>query len=69
MAPPVNFLRLQVLDWIPFQRKMVKREIFTETEWDALKGYHAECLQRMMRECTTDAGRAWLNHEVGAWMQ
>jgi C-terminal region of peptidase_M24 len=68
LAKRPKFMKLQVLDYIPFQRKMVMEALVTEGEWDMLRGYHSECMRRLGEECSTDAGRGWFQHEAGAWL-
>jgi len=61
-------MKLQVLDYIPYQRKMVKENLVTEKEWEMLGSYHSHCIHRMSSECVTDAGKVWAQQEAGAWL-
>jgi Xaa-Pro aminopeptidase len=63
-----KFLRFETLDYIPFQRKMILDDLLTRQEWDILQRYHLNCLERIMGQCTTDAGRSWLQRESQAWL-
>jgi Xaa-Pro aminopeptidase len=64
-----KFLKLEPLDYIPFQRKMILDELMTNQEWNMLRKYHLKCMERTTRQCYTDAGRAWLKRESQAWLR
>jgi len=68
LATQPKFLKLDVLSYLPYQRKMVKETLVTEQEWGLLGNYHSLCLTRLNSECGTDAGRAWVQHEASAWL-
>jgi hypothetical protein len=68
LATQPKFLKLDVLNYIPYQRKMVKETLVTEHEWGMLGDYRNRCLSRLSSECATDAGRAWSQHEASAWL-
>ena len=63
-----KFLRLETLDYIPFQRKMIMEELLTNQESEMLRTYHLNCMQRIIGQCTTEAGRSWLQRECKAWL-
>lgn len=62
-----SFLRLETLDYIPFQRKMIMEELITSQEWDMLRVYHSKCIDKIMGQCVTETGRGWLQRESQAW--
>jgi Xaa-Pro aminopeptidase len=64
-----KFLRMEPLDYIPFQRKMILDELMTIHEWNMLRKYHLKCIERITEQCSTDAGRAWLQRESQAWLR
>ena len=64
-----KFLRLETLDYIPFQRKMITDELMTSQEWDRLRLYHSKCIDKIMGQCATETGRGWLQRESQAWLQ
>jgi C-terminal region of peptidase_M24 len=68
LAKRTRFLKLRCLDYIPYQKKMVLESMLTEQERDMLRRYHVECIERLVGECGTNAGRAWFQHEAGAWI-
>jgi C-terminal region of peptidase_M24 len=63
-----KFLKLETLDYIPFQRKMIQDDLMTAQEWELLKDYHRKCVDRISGQCMTDAGRYWLEQESQAWL-
>ena len=63
-----KFLKLETLDYIPFQRKMMLDELVTSQEWDMLRDYHARCLEIITGQCTTEEGKDWLRRECEAWL-
>jgi Xaa-Pro aminopeptidase len=64
-----NFLKLETLDYIPFQRKMIMDDLLTSQEWDMLREYHSTTMDRIRGQCATELGRAWLERESQAWLQ
>jgi Xaa-Pro aminopeptidase len=64
-----KFLRLETLDYIPFQRKMIMDHLITSMEWEMLRVYHSNCIERISGQCVTDAGRGWVQRESRAWLQ
>ena len=56
-----KFLRLETLDYIPFQRKMILDELMTGQEWDMLRVYHEKCIEKGMGQWKTKRSRRyWL---------
>ena len=64
-----KFLRFEPLDYIPFQRKLVMDELLTRQEWDMLRTYHKNCLDKTMGQCFTEEGRQWLQRECEVWLE
>lgn len=64
-----KFLRLDTLDYIPFQRKMIMDELLTPQEWEMLREYHKSCKNRIEQKCSTDLGRDWLRRESQNWLE
>ena len=59
-----KFLRLETLDYIPFQRKLILDELLTGQEWEMLRVYHERCIAKVMGHCTTEIGREWVQREA-----
>ena len=68
LVPQRKFLRLENLDYIPFQRKMILVDLLTRQEWEMLRNYHSNCMDRIMDQCNTKAGRSWLQRESQVWL-
>jgi len=64
-----KFLKLETLDYIPFQRKMILDDLMSRPEMDMLRNYHSRCMDRIQGHCMTDNGRQWLQRESQAWLQ
>lgn len=58
-----KFLRLETLDFIPFQRKLILDDLMTEQEWEMLRVYHEKCIGKIVGQCTTEIGREWVQRE------
>jgi Xaa-Pro aminopeptidase len=63
-----KFLRLETLDYIPFQRKMILDELMTGQEWEMLRVYHEKCIEKGMGQCSTDTGKEWVQRESQEWL-
>jgi C-terminal region of peptidase_M24 len=63
-----KFLKLETLDYIPFQRKMINDELLTGLEWDLLRSYHQNCMDRISKHCATQEGKEWLQRESQEWL-
>jgi Xaa-Pro aminopeptidase len=63
-----KFLKLETLDYIPFQRRLIEDGLLNNHELDALRKYHEQCIQRITRHCGTDLGRDWLYREAQEWL-
>jgi len=46
---------------------MIMENLVTPQEWEMLRSYHGDCIDRIMSECATEAGRMWLLREAGEW--
>jgi Xaa-Pro aminopeptidase len=68
LVRPRKFLSFETLDYIPFQRKMVMEELLTTQEWERLRLYHSQCVERISGQCYTKLGREWLEREAGKWL-
>jgi hypothetical protein len=62
-----RFLKLETLDFIPFQRKMILDDLMTTREMDLLRDYHRKCVDKIEEQCMTEVGRIWLQRESHAW--
>ena len=63
-----KFVKLETLDYIPFQRKMILDELMTRQEMETLQNYHSKCMEKIQAHCKTEEGRQWLQRESQEWL-
>ncbi|MFA7370983.1 MAG: M24 family metallopeptidase, partial [Sphaerochaetaceae bacterium] len=56
-----QFYEFEVLTLVPFEKKLIKRELLSDAEIEQLNGYH-ERVYRELQEELNEIERAWLRH-------
>jgi C-terminal region of peptidase_M24 len=68
LARQPRFLTLKILDYIPYQRKMLNEALISPQEFSVLHDYHFNCVLSLSDDIGTEAGKSWLRAETDKWL-